>query len=83
MADERSITQIPLPGSSGRIPTGAMQFQDDWPGLFVRGDDSIALLFAIRDVEGLLREKCNSRLPNALSRIADVIERDVIVRADS
>jgi hypothetical protein len=35
---ERRLTQIPVPGSSGQAPAGAMQFQDDWPGLFVRGD---------------------------------------------
>jgi hypothetical protein len=33
-----SITRIPIEGSSGQTPTGAMQFENDWPGLFIRGD---------------------------------------------
>jgi len=35
------ITNIPIPGSSGGTPTGALQFRDDWPGLFLRGDSAI------------------------------------------
>ncbi len=27
----------------GRIETGALQIGDDWPGLFVRGDDCVRL----------------------------------------
>ena len=45
---EADITQIPVAGSSGRVPTGALQFRDDWPGLFVRGDDAIGLMLSIR-----------------------------------
>lgn len=33
-----------------RIETGAIQFGDDWPGLFIRGDDALML--------GLLLENC-------------------------
>jgi len=27
-----------------RVETGALQINDDWPGLFIRGDDCTALL---------------------------------------
>ena len=27
--------------SHQRISTGAVQFADDWPGVFIRGDDSL------------------------------------------
>ena len=47
---ERRVTLIPVPGSSGQTPTGAMQFQDDWPGLFVRGNDAIMLLAVIEQL---------------------------------
>ena len=47
---ERRITQIPVPGNSGDTPTGAMQFQEDWPGLFIRGDDAIMLMSAIQQL---------------------------------
>jgi hypothetical protein len=53
---ERRITQIPLPGDSGRTPTGAMQFQDDWPGLFVRGDSAGSVLTAVRRLQTFLQE---------------------------
>ncbi|TKJ32183.1 MAG: hypothetical protein CEE38_23565 [Planctomycetes bacterium B3_Pla] len=38
-----SIQDIPVLGGSGRIKTGAMRFEGDWPGLFIRGDDCMAL----------------------------------------
>lgn len=26
-----------------RVETGAVQFDDDWPGLFIRGDEALAM----------------------------------------
>jgi len=47
MADIRK-----LPEQSERVETGAIQFGDnDWPGTFIRGDDSFAFRLAL---EGLL-----------------------------
>lgn len=73
---------IPLPGVSGRMATGAMQFQDDWPGLFVRGDDAISVLFAIRRLQAFLQSCEDMQVASALSvlgPLADTIDRDVIV----
>ncbi len=79
----KNITKISLPGGSGRIPTGAVQFQDDWPGLFLRGDTSVSLLSTIRS----LQERLNSHpdpfvgiLLVQLNVFADIIEKDVIER---
>jgi hypothetical protein len=80
IVSERHITQIPLPGGSGERPTGAIQFMNDWPGLFLRGDEAMGLLVQLRLVEQLLREKCGTSLPGGLRRLAEIIERDVIVR---
>ena len=83
MSDPPRRTQIPLPGSSGETPTGAMQFQRDWPGLFNRGDDAIFIAISIRELEAQLSGTENVRIASALcrlSKIADVIERDVKVR---
>ena len=80
---ESNITQVSVAGSSGRIPTGALQFRDDWPGLFLRGDDAIGLMVSIRDLAGRLANSSDVGVASALSRlkrIADIIERDVIVR---
>jgi hypothetical protein len=77
------VTQIPFPGNSGDTPTGAMQFRDDWPGLFVRGDDAIGVFFAIRSLQERLADNPDVEVASALlrlSRYAEIIEQDVIVR---
>jgi hypothetical protein len=81
---ERRITRIPVPGNSGQTPTGAMQFQDDWPGLFVRGDDAIMLMAAIEQLQERLADHPDVIVAAALNRLsqyADIIEKDVIVRS--
>jgi hypothetical protein len=79
----KRITQIPFPGGSGEIPTGAMQFQDDWPGLFIRGDTAASLLANIRALQQRLADHPDAVVTAVvfqLQQIADIIERDVIVR---
>ncbi len=79
----KRVTQIPFPGSSGQTPTGALQFQNDWPGLFVRGDIAISLHVNIRALEQRLADHQDVVVCAALLKlkgIADIIERDVIVR---
>lgn len=45
------LTEVPsLP--NGRPETGPMQFGDDWPGVFIRGDNA---LFYAKAVESALR----------------------------
>ena len=36
---EDGLTRVPVPGGSGRIKTGPMAFEGDWPGFFFRGDE--------------------------------------------
>jgi hypothetical protein len=82
----KRITQIPFPGSSGRTPSGAMQFQDDWPGLFIRGDSALWLMTAIRRLQVYLRDCNDSQVAIALTvlgSLADTIDRDVIVRHEA
>ena len=77
------LTQIPLPGSSGLTPTGAMQFQDDWPGLFLRGDSATSVLSCIRGLQERLRDHPDPAVGACLAQLGDIatmIERDVIVR---
>ena len=60
-----------------------MQFQRDWPGLFIRGDEAIFVAVSIRELETQLSGTENIRIASALSRlskIADIIERDVKAR---
>jgi hypothetical protein len=79
---QSSIKQIPLPGNSGTTPTGAMQFQDDWPGLFIRGDDAIALLQEWREIQRALEGNGVPYFGVTLDKIAELIERDVVVRSE-
>jgi hypothetical protein len=41
-----------LPAQDERVETGAVQFGDDWPGVFIRGDNAF---FYIRCLDALLR----------------------------
>ena len=82
MSEKVKPLAIPLPGGSGQAKTGAVQFRDDWPGLFIRGDDALALAVSIRDLQSRLADTADVRIASALSRlsqIAAIIERDVRV----
>jgi hypothetical protein len=78
---EKRITQIPFPGGSGAVPTGAIQFQNDWPGLFVRGDDANSLAFAIEQLQERIADHPDSVVASSLIRLrryAEIIRRDVM-----
>lgn len=34
------IQRLPAPPDGGRMATGPVQFGDDWPGVFIRGDNA-------------------------------------------
>lgn len=38
-----------------RVESGMVQFPRDWPGLFIRGDDAIGVMFAIRSTLSLIK----------------------------
>lgn len=38
--EENKLEEVHFPPSGNRPETGAMQFGEDWPGTFIRGDDS-------------------------------------------
>jgi hypothetical protein len=77
------VLQIPLPGGSGVAKDGAIQFQNDWPGLFLRGDTAIVVALAIRNLQGALAESQDRVVASALGQlsvVADLIEREVRVK---
>ena len=85
MARKPNRTQIPVPGGSGLTPTGAMEFEQDWPGLFIRGDNAAPVLCAIRRLQQHCANHSHWEVQTSLSvlgEIADIIEHDVVVRAD-
>jgi len=53
---EMKIRKIDYPNTGGpqgdgkpnpRVETGSVQFGEDWPGYFIRGDNCLALIFDI------------------------------------
>lgn len=43
----RDVQQA-IPFGSGRPETGPMQFGDDWPGVFIRGDNAFCYAMCVR-----------------------------------
>src|SRR5258708_6381349 len=35
------VQKVPMPEGMSRPETGVMQFGDDWPGVFIRGDNAL------------------------------------------
>lgn len=77
-----NIRQCPQP-EGRRVETGAVQFGDDWPGMFIRGDRACYLAMQIRLLERILEVKgvsldFSEQLPlKSLRSLADKIDRDV------
>ena len=44
MSELQKLTEV------GRLETGPIQLGDDWPGVFIRGDDAIGYTTALRRV---------------------------------
>lgn len=42
---------------NGRVETGLIQFNDDWPGVFIRGDHALAYAADLRSIESLIRDQ--------------------------
>lgn len=38
-----------LPHADARVETGPVQFGDDWPGVFLRGDNALGYALALRE----------------------------------
>ena len=78
---ERDIQLIPHEGP--RVETGAVQFGDDWPGLFIRGDNAFALAMHIDAIERALKgdsdEFERTYAMTNLASIRDIIRGNVIL----
>jgi hypothetical protein len=84
MSSDQQVRRVPAPPDPGRVETGAVQFGNDWPGLFIRGDDAFYLMITLRRLKELLgddlRGEAGFRLAE-LMEYADIVEQDVVVRA--
>jgi hypothetical protein len=71
------LRQIPLESMN----SGAVQFEDDWPGLYLSGKDCLRLINELRFVrEQVLDAPRAAILVGCLNDIEEAIERDVRVR---
>lgn len=70
-APNEPVQHVPaLP--SGRPETGVMQFGDDWPGVFIRGDHAFYFAISLKQViEQLPDDAWLQR--SVLSRLADTL----------
>ena len=47
-------TCIVLPGVEKRVETGTIKFGDDWPGVFIRGDNAFGYTQTLKMALGIL-----------------------------
>lgn len=83
MVEIGQLQRLPAPEGVSRIETGAVQFGDDWPGLFIRGDNAFHLMLCVRRLAHLLEDHPNAEVVLNLGQVrsyTDSIERDVVVR---
>lgn len=55
----KSIRYLPLPvdiPEGGRVESGVVQFGDDWPGVFLRGDHACSYAFTLLIAVSQIRE---------------------------
>lgn len=73
MTDDKELIKLPLPDGMPRMESGPVQFGDDWPGIFLRGDNAVGigvLLDSFSDLPGLdaiTRLRINSTAKSLMS----------------
>jgi len=77
---DNAVDMRRLPAVSERVETGAIQFGDDWPGLFLRGDHAAYLSACITVLLRGLSEDADYVAVAQLRNVRDVIEGAVIMR---
>ena len=50
-----SVRKIDVPLLNNRVETGSLQINDDWPGLFIRGDNCIFFKMMIKEAINILK----------------------------
>ena len=65
------VVSLPSPDSMKRVETGAVQFGDDWPGVFIRGDN--AAYYSIT-IDGLLSGEIDPIALGALSGLNELLK---------
>ena len=77
-----------FPEQEKRVETGPIQFGDDWPGIFIRGDNAFGMVMALRSyiaapdsplgqigIKGVIRRLLSA---NVHKDISDKIEAELV-----
>ena len=59
------IVMLPMPDGIQRVETGVIQFGDDWPGVYVRGDNALHMALLMRTAAQALRVSINDEISAA------------------
>lgn len=76
-----TTTHIPIEGGSGKIPTGAMKFVNDWPGLFIRGDHAHMLNLELTEILNYIKDNDISLSTVKIKEIQKIITDHVIIES--
>ena len=71
---EVEVRQLPLPVGVERMETGVVQFSDDWPGIFLRGDMALHLARDLEEAASRLDFQDDRFLPATLRSFAALME---------
>lgn len=66
------IQIIPYDNKTGRVETGAVQFGEDWPGLFIRGDNCMGYMMHVMTLEHALADNKEFHVQMALSSLRSI-----------
>lgn len=73
---DNGLTRVPVPGGSGRIKTGPMAFEGDWPGYFFRGDEMP--LHLLRYAAKVLHEHSEPAIARGMDRLVKEMEASIV-----
>ena len=71
-ADFGRVAMLPKPSKMQRVETGAVQFGDDWPGIFIRGDNAAHYSMAL---DSLLSGSFDPMTTGVLSGLNELLKR--------
>lgn len=78
-------TQFQRDTDSNRVETGALQFNDDWPGIFVRGDNAAFYAMQLRHVIRYVEQSADHidfYALNSAKNLVDLLSSCVIIHSE-
>lgn len=70
--DFNRVVMLPQPPGMARVETGSIQFGDDWPGVFIRGDNAACYSMAL---DSLLSGSVDPMTLGVLSGLNELLKR--------